>query len=137
MRLMKKVSKDASHSSPCSKAELVAGIGEALGQEAHRYPPLDKCTRSHLIDIADEIGVLIDLEQRSRILRILKAAKIDFDPSEPTYVLVNLGIDKAIEKYGIADLDSLGKNLKKSPLSAYGTQGTSETSQCRLQDRDG
>ena len=122
MRLMKTKSTGSTHTSPCSKAELIVGVREALGRDSHRYPPLEKCTRAHLVDIAAEVGVLIDLEERARIIRILKAAKIDFDQSAPIYVLVGLGVDKAIEKYGIADLESLGKNLKKSPFRAYGTR---------------
>tara|TARA_R110002020_G_scaffold43230_1_gene125889 strand:+ start:730 stop:948 length:219 start_codon:yes stop_codon:yes gene_type:complete len=69
------------------------------------------------VDIAGEVGVLIDLEQRSSIKKILKGAKIDFIASDPTYALVDLAVTKALEKYGVADLVSLGKNLKKSPLS--------------------
>ena len=38
----------------------------------------------------------------------------------PTYKLVQLAVEEAIKKYGIADLEALGKNLKKSPFRTYG-----------------
>jgi len=119
MRLMKTKDTGNEHSSPCSKAELLVGVRAALGKDAYKYPALERCTRAHLIDIAGEIGVLVGLEERASIIRILKGAKIDFDSSESTYELVARGIDIAVERYGIADLDALGKNLKKSPFREY------------------
>ena len=120
MRLMKTKSTGELHRCPCSKLELITGIRSSPKWNSRLsafYPILERCTRTHLVDIAGEVAVLIDLEQRSSIKKILKGAKIDFIASDPTYALVDLAVTKALEKYGVADLVSLGKNLKKSPLS--------------------
>ena len=60
MRLMKTKKEGNAHVSPCSKAELIEGISKELKDKKHHYPSLDRCTRSHLIDIAAEINILID-----------------------------------------------------------------------------
>jgi hypothetical protein len=72
------------------------------------------------LDIAASEGLLVDLEERATIVKILRSAKIDFDFCATTYDLVKLGIACAVAKYGIADLDSLSKNLKRSPFRQYG-----------------
>lgn len=116
MRLMKSGAAEESHTSPCSKSDLVEGLTKSLGRRLHRYPPLEKCTRTHLLSIAASEDLLADFEERANIVKILKSARIDFDASAPTYDLVRLGIDFAVERYGVADLVSLGKNLKRSPF---------------------
>ena len=127
MRLMKTKETGNGHTSPCSKAELIAAIKEVLESQHHNYPPLERCTRAHLIDIAAELDILLDVEERSSLFKILKAANIDFDSSDPTYKLVQLAVEEAIKKYGIADLEALGKNLKKSPFRTYGYHGKGGT----------
>ena len=116
MRLLRNMSVTEEHTSPCNKSELVVGLRNWLGSDVHSYPPLDKCTRAHLLEIAEELGILIHLEERARVVRILRAIEIDFDLNAPTYMLVNLAIDVAIDRYGVADLEALRKNLKRSPF---------------------
>lgn len=115
MRLM--LPKDT-HSSPCSKSDLIKGIKEyGKDNPQFRLPPLEKMMRTHLIDLAAELGILIQLEARADILKILKGGGIDFDPTVDTYLLVRLATDHANARYGVSDLEALGKNLKKSPFS--------------------
>ena len=126
MRLM--LPKDT-HSSPCSKSDLLKGIKEyGKDNPQFRPPPLEKMTRTHLINLAAELDILIQLESRAEIIKILKGAGIEFDDAVDTYLLVGLATDHANAKYGVADIDSLGKNLKKSPFSkSYDEEELEET----------
>jgi hypothetical protein len=126
MRLMRPSDK---HSSPCSKTALVEGI-KVYAQDHPKYkpPPLDKLTRHHLIEVAAELDILIQLESRAEIIKILKGAGIEFDDGVDTYLLVGLATDHANARYGVSDIDSLGKNLKKSPFSkSYDEEELEET----------
>ena len=114
MRLMKPTDKQ---SSPCSKTELIKGIMECSRFRAIDFPSLAGCTRSHLIDIAADLEILMALEERVSIMKILDSAGIEFDLKEDTYTLVQRAIDHALAIYGIADIESLGKNRKTSRFS--------------------
>jgi hypothetical protein len=106
-------------SSSCSKAELLAGLKAYASAENVRFPHLEKLTRAHLIMLSDEVGILLPLEDRADIIKILKGGGVDFEQTEDTYLLVRKAVNAAIGRYGIADLDSLGKNLKRSRLSGF------------------
>lgn len=106
-------------SSSCSKAELLAGLKSYETEEKVRFPQLENLTRAHLIDIAENVGVLLQLEARADIIKILKGGGVDFDQTEDTYLLVRKAVDAAICRYGIADIDSLGRNLKRSRLTGF------------------
>ena len=69
--------------------------------------------------LSDEVGILLPLEDRADIIKILKGGGVDFEQTEDTYLLVRKAVNAAIGRYGIADLDSLGKNLKRSRLSGF------------------
>ena len=106
-------------SSSCSKAELLAGLKAYASEESVRFPQLEKLTRAHLIELAEDVGILLRLEDRADIIKILKGGGVDFDQTEDTYLLVRKAVEIAIDRYGIADLDSLGKNLKRSRFSDF------------------
>ena len=126
MRLM--CSSDV-HSSPCSKSDLIKGIKEyGKDNPQFRPPPLEKMMRTHLIDLAADLDILIQLEERADMIKILKGGGIDFDPTVDTYLLVGLATDHANARYGVSDLEALGKNLKKSPFSkSYDKEELEET----------
>ena len=106
-------------SSSCSKSELLEGLKKYEIEERVKFPQLDRLTRAHLIELAESVGILLHLEERADIIKILKGGGVDFNQNEDTYLLVRKAISAAIDRYGIADLDSLGKNLKRSRLSEY------------------
>ena len=114
MRLMKPKDK---HSSPCSKADLIKGISECSRFHAIDFPALAGCTRSHLVDIAAELEILMALEEHVSIMKTLDSAGIKFDLTEDTYTLVQRAVDHALAIYGVADIGSLGKNRKTSSFS--------------------
>ena len=126
MRLMRPSDK---HSSPCSKTVLINGIKDyAKDNPKFRPPPLEKMMRIHLVDLAAELEILIHLEERADIIKILKGGGIEFDDTVDTYLLVGLATDHALARYGVSDLESLGKNLKKSPFSKlYADEELGET----------
>jgi len=106
------------HSSPCSKSELIKGIKDyAKDNPQFRSPPLERMMRTHLVDLAADLDILIYLEERADIIKILKGGGIEFDDTVDTYLLVELATDHANARYGVSDLEALGKNLKKSPFS--------------------
>ena len=114
MRLMKPEDK---RSSPCSKADLIKGISECSRFRAIDFPVLAGCTRSHLVDIAAELEILMALEEQVSIMKTLDSAGIKFDLTEDTYILVQRAVDHALAIYGVSDIESLGKNRKTSSFS--------------------
>jgi len=106
-------------SSSCSKAELIAGLSDYAKREKTWFQKLEKFTRAHLVNLATEAGIISELEERSDIMRILRGAGISFSVNEDTSALVRRAVDAAIERYGVADIESLGKNLKRSRYSGY------------------
>tara|TARA_Y100001973_G_scaffold25462_1_gene38144 strand:+ start:60 stop:470 length:411 start_codon:yes stop_codon:yes gene_type:complete len=111
MRLMRPEDKP---SSPCSKSDLIKGIWESPKYRAIDLKALERSTRSHLIELAADLGILLDLEERVLIMRILDGAGIKYDLQEETYDLVVRAVDHALAIYGVADLEALGKNRKTS-----------------------
>ena len=114
MRLMRPEDK---LSSPCSKADLIKGIWESPKYRAIDLKALERSTRSHLIELAADLGILLDLEERVLIMRILDTAGVDYNPQDETYSLVQLAVNHALAIYGVADLEALGKNRKTSRFS--------------------
>jgi len=114
MRLMRPEDK---LSSPCSKADLIKGIWESPKYRAIDFPSLAGCTRSYLIGVAEDLGVLVALEERVSIMKILDSAGIGFDSKEDTYTLVQRAVDHALAIYGVVDIESFGKNRKTSRFS--------------------
>ena len=104
-------------SSPCSKTDLIKGIMECSRFRAIDFPSLGGCTRSHLIGIAEDLEILMALEERVSIMKILDSAGIKFALNEDTYTLVQRAVDHALAIYGVADIESLGKNRKTSRFS--------------------
>ena len=118
MRLMRPKDLKERHSSPCSKSDLIKGIRECSRFRAIDFPALAGCARSHLIDIAASLEILMALEERVSIMKVLDSAGIEFDLKEDTYTLVHRAVDHALAIYGVVDIESLGKNRKTSKLSA-------------------
>tara|TARA_Y100001973_G_C5203292_1_gene339482 strand:- start:3490 stop:3843 length:354 start_codon:yes stop_codon:yes gene_type:complete len=104
------------YSSPCSKAFLVAEFN-AHAKKIGVRSTAESFTRQELLRWAEEMGFLAYLEERAEIIKVLDGANISFDVSQPTYELVRLAVGCAIERYGVADLESLGRNLKFSRIA--------------------
>ena len=105
---------EVKYSSPCSKSVLVAGLQAHAKKHKLRTVGLQKFNRNDLIEMAADAGILLDLEERVEIIKVLRGANICFDVNEGTYELVKKAIMHALERYGVADLESLRKNLRFS-----------------------
>jgi len=114
MRLMRTEDEADKYTSPCSKADLLKGIKACPEYDSRDFLNIDKHTRTHLIDIAADLDILLDLEERSLIIKILKSSNLYFKKDMDTYTLVQIAVDAALDRYGVADLEALGKNRKYS-----------------------
>ena len=102
--------------SPCTKSELVDAIKCCPSFDIYKTPKIERLSRNALIELAHSLEVLDALEERTEIIRILRSAKVRFDSTSSTFKLISGAVDVALDRYGIADLEALGKNLKSSPF---------------------
>jgi hypothetical protein len=90
--------------------------------------------------VAGSLGILVALEERSEIKKVLKSASIDCDRTVDTYTLVQTAIDHALARYGVADLVALGKNRKfsshRSDLPVEVLEETKATYRAKLNKMD-
>ena len=111
MRLMRPEDK---LSSPCSKSDLIKGIWGSPRYRAIDLKDLERSTRSQLIEVAADLDILLDLEERVLIMRVLDAADVMYTLEDKTCDLVVRAINQALAIYGVADLDALVKGRKTS-----------------------
>ena len=113
---MKLMHKSDRITSPCTKSELVDAIKCCPSFDIYKTPKVERLSRNALIDLAHSLEVLDALEERTEIIRILCSAKVRFDSTSSTFKLISEAVDVALDRYGIADLEALAKNLKNSPF---------------------
>jgi hypothetical protein len=111
-----RLSTEVKYSSPCSKSSLIKGLQAYAEKQKLRTMGLQKFNRNDLIEMAGDAGILLDLEERTEIIKVLRGVNICFDVNEGTYELVEKAIMHALERYGVADLESLRKNLRFSRI---------------------
>jgi hypothetical protein len=114
MRLMRPEDK---LSSPCSKSDLIKAIWEDPNYRAIDLKDLERSTRTQLITLASELGIILNLEERVSIMKILDTVGVEYSVKYETYDLVRLAIDHALAVYGVADIEALSRNRKKSDFS--------------------